>query len=227
MPTPKQLVKQINAIISHLVGIGLVSDQNFCYPRLLPDGRSEVTFAGAEYLSLALKDREYTKIYTDLYAERAFTVLMPDGALLQLTYLFKGLELEQHRLAFFPSPFLDDFQSNPEVYLEDVIFAEVVARNIVPFPLRFDFDCREGIFQELHHPKSHLTLGQYENCRIPVTAPLTPIHFVDFVLRHFYHTAYLKYADELPRFDRSFNESVFPSERSVIHVHLPTGQISR
>ncbi|MCL6444954.1 MAG: DUF2290 domain-containing protein [Alicyclobacillus sp.] len=223
MPTPEQLVKHINAIIAHLVKVGMASDQNFVFFRDLGDGRSEVTFTGADLLSVALKDREYTEIYSELQAERAFTVLMPDGALLQLTYLFNGPELERHRLAFFPSPFLEDFQSNPEIYLEDVMYAEVVARNIVPFPLRFDFDSREGVFQELHHPKSHLTLGQYENCRIPVTAPLMPEHFVDFVLRHFYHTAFLKHADDLPRFEGSFKESVLPSERSVIHVQVPVG----
>lgn len=68
---------------------------------------------------------------------------------------------------------------------------------------------------------SHLTLGQYENCRVPVTAPLTPYWFVAFVLRNFYHTAFTCYAQDLPLFDNDFEETIDPTERSVIHVQVP------
>ena len=105
--------------------------------------------------------------------------------------------LQRHRLAFFSSPHLDDFQNDPEVYLDDELYADVVARSVVSFPLRFDYHDRGD--QELVHPKSHLTLGQYRNCRIPVSAPMSPFWFMDFVLRNFYHTAFLRYADRLPR----------------------------
>ena len=88
---------------------------------------------------------------------------MIDGALLQLMYRFQKTELESHRLAFFPSPYLEEFQNNPDVYKDDAMFTEVVFRNIVPFPLRFDYDSRNEVFIEVHHPKSHLSLGQYKN----------------------------------------------------------------
>ncbi len=115
---------------------------------------------------------------------------MLDGALIQMSYRVKNDLVETHRLAFFPSPYLEGFQNEPDLYIEELVYAEVIWKNIVPFPLRFDFDSREGVYEELRHPKSHLTLGQYKNCRIPVCAPLTPYHFVSFLLRHFYHTAY-------------------------------------
>lgn len=105
--------------------------------------------------------------------------------------------------------------------MEDEIYADVVARSIVPFPLRFDFDARDGVHVELTHPKSHLTLGQYENCRIPLSSALTPFWFVDFVLRNFYHTAFNKYAAQLPTFTEVFLESILAAERRVIHVQVP------
>lgn len=101
----------------------------------------------------------------------SYNMRMLDGALIHMMYRFRNNQLEAHRLAFFPSPFLGEFQNNPEIYLEDEIYAEVIMRNIVPFPLRFDFDCREEVVVEMYHPKSHLTLGQYQNCRIPVSSP--------------------------------------------------------
>lgn len=76
-----------------------------------------------------------------------------------MTYAFQGEALTGHRLAFFPAPFLEEFQNSPEVYLEDDIFADIVARNVVPFPLRFDFDVRDFDESVFAHPRCHLTLA--------------------------------------------------------------------
>lgn len=222
MITPNGIMQQVNALVTYLVEVGLADDQNFAFERRLSADTVEITFSNAEYATAAMKNRGYAEIYQELVAARAYSVKMPDGALLQIMYAFTGDLPEQHRLAFFPSPHLEEFQSNPELYLEDEIYADVVARNIVPFPVRFDYDAREGVHRELVHPKSHLTLGQYERCRIPVTAPLTPSWFIDFILRNFYHTAFNHYADRLPRWRYSFEESILPTERGVVHVVIPT-----
>jgi hypothetical protein len=219
MPTADQIKKQIDSIIRHLVEVGLASDQNFAIQRDSTGGRVEITFPQARHVSVAMKDRAYTEIYQHLASERAYSVRMPDGALIQMMYRFEGKDVERHRLAFFPAPHLDEFQNNPEIYLEDEIYADVIARNIVPFPLRFDYDA--SVHQEVDHAKSHLTLGQYEHCRIPVSAPLTPFWFIDFILRNFYHTAFRKYADQLPKLSDVFEESIAPSERRVIYVQIP------
>ena len=73
-----------------------------------------------------------------------------------------------------------------------------MANNIVHVPLRFDYDASEDLHQIINHPKTHLTLGQYRNCRVPVSAPLPPIQFMGYLLRNFYHTAYRNYASTLP-----------------------------
>jgi hypothetical protein len=221
--TPTAVEHQINRIISHLVEIGLASDQNCAFTRESPDC-VKVTFQNAGQVSIALKDRQYEEIYEHLAKERAYNVKMPDGGLLQMMYNFEELDgpLQSHRLAFFPSPHLEEFQNNPDVYMEDDVYADVIAKNVVPFPIRFDYDIQDGIHQELVHPKSHLTLGQYEKCRIPVTAALTPSLFVDFILRNFYNTAFSN-ADSLPRFKQSFEESILRAERNVVHVVIPRG----
>ena len=145
---------------------------------------------------------------------------MPDGALIQMMYRYSQNALQSHRLAFFPSPYLEEFQNNPDIYLQDDVYADIVARNIVPFPLRFDYT-RNQPTERIGHPKAHLTLGQYQNCRIPITAPMTPSWFADFILRNFYHTAYIRYADNLPRFSEWFADSILPSERNLVHVVVP------
>ena len=221
MPTPHQIEKQINAFIKYLVETGLADDQNSAFQRSGRGNLVQVAFDTAEHVSVALKDRSYNEIYQYLVRERAYHAKMLDGALIQMMYLFDGVTLQRHRLAFFSAPHLEDFQNSPDIYLDDEIYADVVARNIVPFPVRFDYDARDGHHRELVHPKSHLSLGQYDNCRIPVTAPMTPFWFIDFILRNFYHTASDRHADRLPAQDGSFAESILPAERGIVHIVVP------
>lgn len=202
----------------------MTDDQNFPFERSATKNVIEITFSGAQHTSMAMKDTSYLDIYDQLRKERAYIVKMADGALIQMMYAFSDGVLERHRLAFFPSPHLEEFQNAAEVYLEDEIYADIVAKNIVPCPIRFDFDDRDGIFKELEHPKSHLTLGQYANCRIPVSAPLMPTQFIEFILRNFYHTAHNKYCDILALHTKqTFGSCIFAGERSVVHMQVPEG----
>ena len=221
MPSPVRIKEQINRIVAYLVEISLSDSQNYAFQRKHHDNLEEVTFEKADYISSALKDRAYEEIYHELVKNGAYTVRMLDGALIQMMYIFSNTDLQRHRLAFFPAPHLDDFQDNPIVYLEDEIYADITSKGKVPFPIRFDYDARSDIHVKLKHPKSHLTLGQYKNCRIPVTAPMTPFWFIDFVLRNFYHTAFTRYADGLPSRSSSFPESILPDERGVVHIAVP------
>ncbi|MDE2699007.1 MAG: DUF2290 domain-containing protein, partial [Gemmatimonadota bacterium] len=82
-------------------------------------------------------------------------------------------------------------------------------------------NAQDSLHQKLVHPKSHLTLGQYEDCRIPVTAPVTPLWFIDFILRNFYNTADERYTDDLFAQSDSFTESIHPDERGVVHMVVP------
>ncbi len=221
MPTPRQIENQINKLIKYLVEIGLADDQNSAFQRSGRGSLVEITFDKAEHVSVALKNRPYNEIYQHLARERAYNVKMLDGALIQMMYIFDRSTLQRHRLAFFPALHLEEFQNNPEVYLNDEIYADVITGNIVPFPVRFDYDCREGHHKELVHPISHLSLGQYENCRIPVTSPMTPFWFTDFILRNFYNTSKEQYTDGLSPKGSLFPESILPTERNIVHIAVP------
>jgi len=67
---------------------------------------------------------------------------------------------------------------------------DIIEKKIVPFPLRFDYN-REDVASTHSHPYSHVTLGQYTNCRIPAYGPISPRLFMQFVLENFYNTYYL------------------------------------
>ncbi len=213
---------QINDIVLYMMDTGLSDDQNFTHLDDRERPLIRVSFPGAEHVGVALRDRPYEEIYRDLADSRAFNIKMLDGALIQMTYQFAHGELLNHRLAFFPSPSLAEFENDPQSYFEDDLYADIVANNIVHVPLRFDYEASEVLHQVLTHPKSHLTLGQYRNCRIPVSAPLTPLQFIAFLLRNFYHTAYQNYAAKLPTASARFPDSIRLEERKVVHIVVPS-----
>lgn len=221
MGRAENIRREIDTLIGFLIEAGLADDQNFAIRRDAPDGGVEITIPNAEYVSVALRERPYREIYDVLRQERVFNARLADGAMVQMMYVFRGDSIERHRLAYFPSPYLQQFEDQPEIYLQDEIFADVVSKAVVPFPVRFDCDMRGGVPSAFHHPKSHLSLGQYKNCRIPVSAPLTPFWFISFVLRSFYHTDYLRYAEKMPLCSESFDECIEGDERSTLHVQVP------
>ena len=220
MPTANRIMVEINDRIRRLVEVGLADRFQYGFLRRV-GRRAEITFPNAAHISWSLKAVEYADVYGRLVYEGTYNVKMLDGALIQMTYDFSGDVLQRHRLAFFPAPHLHEFQNSPDVYLDDELHGDVIAGNVVPFPLRYDYDARAGRHVDVAHPKSHLTLGQYEHCRIPVSAPVTPHWFVDFLLRNFYRTPSRCYADEMPPAGATFDDSVSPAERRVIHVVIP------
>ncbi|WP_226989184.1 DUF2290 domain-containing protein [Paraglaciecola arctica] len=208
----------METLTADLIGLSLCDKQNFPSIKRFPNQITEVGLANVSDLSLVLKNISYDKIYAELEKSHAYNLKMIDGALIQLMYRYKDDSIETHRLAFFPSPTLEEFQNNPEIYLEDEIYADVSNKNVVPFPIRFDFDCRVDIAVPIEHPRSHLTLGQYKNCRIPVNSALTPHDFLCFLLRNFYNTAFQKYFNEITQFDDCFEDSLFGEEQIVSRI---------
>lgn len=218
MISRQEVARQIRSITIQLVGLSLSNEQNFYVMREV-DSYWEITVKEAGALAIALRNISYRDIYTALDKAKTYNLKMLDGALIQMLYTFDAEGIASHRLAFFPSPDLEDFQNDPEPYLRDEIYADILNKNIVPFPIRFDYK-RSGVAGEAHHPKSHLTLGQYINCRIPVSAPVTPFAFADFILRNFYNTAFLKFTDKLNLEGDHCADCITENERKIAHLRL-------
>ncbi|MDJ0845445.1 DUF2290 domain-containing protein [Crocosphaera sp.] len=214
----QDILNDINNMTTQLIRVGLSVQQNFPICTSFPDKVYEVTYANRQDLSIVLKNRKYEEIYDELDSNKNFNIKMIDGALLQLLYTYQKKKLISHRLAFFPSPYLESFQNEPEIYEDDEIYADILEKNIMVVPIRFDYD--PDNFQEIDHPKSHLTLGQFKNCRIPVSAPITPSVFVSFILRNFYNTAFIKFSNELIFQDAIFDETITNLEKKLLHLAI-------
>lgn len=161
------------------------------YPSIKEDG-DLVTIGALKGISnsTALKNIPYRDIYRAICDSEGYHVKLIDGGLLSFQYQFEaaGKKLRKHRLSFFPSPELPVYDECPLLYENDELFLDIVKNNIVRFPIRFDFDPDNQ--KDVVHPASHVSFGQYENCRIPVSMPVSPRKFLLFILRNFYFKAY-------------------------------------
>ena len=181
--------KEIEEIIRFLILNSMVAFQQFPIIKEYPENIKKIEWNTVSNLAICLKNVDYDLIYSEINKNRDYTFKFIDGNIIQLLYTFENNELYSHRLAMFPSPDLESFQNSPEIYEKDEVYADIIAKNLVPFPIRFDY-CKDEVLSEYKHPFSHATLGQYKNCRIPVYGPVSPYKFIKFVLENFYNSFY-------------------------------------
>lgn len=212
-----QIVSQINDIIAILVKEGLSDHQTFPSQKTSGD-QTFITIGDSPDLSVSLRDLPYDEVYHSLRSSVSYHIRMLDGGLIQFLYTFEKGALAKHRLALFPSPNLEIFDSDPELYLKDEVFADIVGKHSVKFPVRFDFSANPDDHIDPDHPKSHLTLGQYKGCRIPVQAPLTPYRFIQFVLRNFYNSVYFACDFDQKAIGSSFTDSISHREKGLAFI---------
>lgn len=217
--TAQRTRDDLSRLLSSLIERGVADDQNFPVLRRLSDETWEVSFDGAEHVSIAMGDIDYQDLHRELGEKRSYSVKLIDGGLLQLLYLFKNGSLVKHRLAFYPSPSLRSFQDDPDAYMRDELFIDIVSRRIVPFPVRFDYDVEAA--RDVVHPICHLTLGDVMGCRIPVSAPLSPRWFIDFILRNFYQTEKHDFVRTLPAHSVTFAACLTENEGALMHMVVP------
>lgn len=229
MLVAKDIFLQIKKITSNLIELGLCMDQNFPSMKKLNHSIEEVNMCSIESSynsSIFLKNISYGDMYYELCRRRMYNIKMIDGALIQMQYRFNSNSIESHRLAFFPSPNLDIFQNEPDIYFEDEIYSDILDARIVTVPLRFDFDDSEDkngnkVAIPVIHPISHLTIGQYKNCRIPVSSAITPYQFIEFIIRNFYNTAFELYSDKLIRDKNCFDVCIYADETKIFNICSP------
>lgn len=174
---------QLNAVIARSIKAGISVQQNT--PAVFKSGNI-LRIGDLRNASVSMKDIPYKDIYKELENNNQFHIKLPDGGLLIFQYTFlPSNQLLKHRLSFFPNPNLPTVEEAPELYDNDILYSDIIKERIVRFPIRVDYD--PDNYQPKLHPHAHITLGQFENCRIPLNQPVSPNRFLHFILRNFYH----------------------------------------
>jgi hypothetical protein len=220
MASAEEVYAEINKITARLIRLGLSDEQNFPSLKTLSNGMRAISVSGGVQPGLGFGGRSYHAIYAEIRAAKSYNVRLLDGGLLLLQYTFHGESVFSHRLAYWASPTLEAFQNEPDLYETDELYLDFLEPSIVPFPIRFDFNQDEPANLPVIHPRCHMTLGQYLNCRIPVCSPLTPSVFVDFILRNFYSSTHRRFASMKDVASSYFDISLYQEELSVPHLVL-------
>jgi hypothetical protein len=132
--------------------------------------------------------------YRNWIANGAYSALLFDGSLLQITYDVAEGEISGHRLAYIPCPYRLDpemLRLDPVLDVFDVHMATEPASILLRSAVRFDYDPENA---KPGHPSSHMTINA-TSCRIACAAPMHVGRFADFIFRHFYADLWNIHAD--------------------------------
>tara|TARA_R110001583_G_C5651727_1_gene408811 strand:- start:174 stop:878 length:705 start_codon:yes stop_codon:yes gene_type:complete len=222
MDIAKDIEREISSLTLKLVQLSLCDEQNMPSKKISrQNGVTDISLPGNVTFTSAMKNIQYHEAYKEIEKSNSFNIKMIDGGLIQLLYRIGSKnKVESHRLAFYSSPSHETYQNEAEIYELDEIYADFIKKNIVPFPIRFDYNADSSLHVDTDHPKSHITLGQYASCRIPATSPIGPGTFVKFILRNFYNNAYKKFKELSEIKCIGFHSTITDNERKICHLNI-------
>lgn len=142
-----------------------------------PPSRGQAQLIASEFASVSE--------YCGHLQNQAYSAILFDGALLQISYGFTRNALTSHRLCYYPCPFALEPE---ELLVEPLLDVMEVYKHAgadylrLRSPVRFDY-APDHASEE--HPASHAHM-LWPHCRCAVVAPLSLGHFARFVFSHFY-----------------------------------------
>jgi hypothetical protein len=178
--TPRVVRDQIQNVLDYLTDAELV-----LYANEVSMSSTAVSWHAHDKLAPFLNTHDHPDIsqYLAWVASGAYSAVLMDGSLLQMTYEIEGGDVSGHRLAYLPCPY--DIETSLLQEGEAILDVVELYRDsdaILRSPIRFDYapkDAKDG------HPAVHFTVNA-SCCRIACVAPLHVLRFSDFVFRHFY-----------------------------------------
>ncbi len=202
-----EIFKQIREVTSLLGSKSIQISQNF--PKY--EGTSNENIIWEQYKDIAFqyKNEPYEIIFDETKKVKDYNFRMFDDAIIQIKYLFYRDNIVKHTLSYLPNPNIEGFKDEPDYeerfFDSTKLFADMVDKKIVVFPIRFDYS---DVFTDCEHPFVHATFGNYDSCRIPVSAPISPNRFILFILRSFYFEKFAEVFDEDFKSDEKYKLAI-------------------
>lgn len=219
MTLRKTINKQIRSLTQHLIETSFAIRYN--YPKWNNHSLVWERYSNAAFVN---KDEPYQDMYNSVISTSDFNILLLDYGILQFKYSFKRDQLLSHVLHYLPNPnlkisFSEDGEEFEELYYDGTtFFADMYKGTSLPIPVRFDYSQDHT---DLDHAKCHATIGGYRRCRIPISQPVSPNKFVQFILRNFYFDRYKTHLnDKVFHCETKLDLTISNLERSVVHFNL-------
>jgi hypothetical protein len=131
--------------------------------------------------------------YCQQLAANAFTVVLFDASIIQVSFDLRHNDIVGHRFCFFPCPFNvqpADLLGQPILDIIHLYEQAGLEYLRLRTPLRFEFDPNNTADE---HPVCHVHL-LWSHCRCSVVAPLSLGHFIKFIFQHFYPGIWQKHS---------------------------------
>ncbi len=210
-----ELCGEYKRLVAFLYNQGLLRDSSPY--KSIPVGRkvNKVTWTGRNPANNVLYDtsKSCQEIISDLQACKQYSLLLYDKSIIQAEYILDDDNLTKSRLLFvklqnkvWRKEELDELMNDPNNL--DECLDEPIG---FPIMIRMDYDPENHV--ECEHPKSHMTLNNLEECRIPLKAPLSLGSFAEFVFWQVYHirTPDLKCVH--------FGQTITDLEKEMVHFY--------
>ena len=149
---------------------------------------------------------------------QGYSAVLYEGSFIQLSYDFQHSQMVGHRLLYYPCPFDLEVRLLDTLSLSDLIelhHDQGIESIKLRAPIRFDYDPstnRSG------HPVSHMTI-LWSHSRIPVTSPVSPGHFFQFVFQNFYPALWSvhSFLNRWPK--EELEPTITREEQQQLHLH--------
>ena len=213
----QEIHTQLRNLTTILVKLGLSIDQNW---PIFKSRERVIIWQNYKNIAFTLKDEPYERVYEECKRNSDYNFLLLDGAIIQMLYKFDNHDnLTGHILSFYPHYDFARFQDFPDEYEELFYgtkhFADMLEGKTITFPLRFDFSQEHT---EIIHPMVHATFGNYRDCRIPISKPISPYRFISFILRNFYAVKFydLNLSEQF-KDGINFDTKITENEKDLLH----------
>lgn len=204
----RKIIDEHNDICVKLVSNKLLLEKKEVSSHSIQDNKFKVTWSGrCQSSKVTFSNTKSAKeIHDELLANRQFLMLFFDKSILQAEYVVSGGKIVKQRLQF-----IKIYDYIEQEGYNDNYFDEGLREIPIPIFIRFDYDPQNHV--DLKHSKSHLSISNHNNCRIPVSRNITLKQFVSFILKEVYDNYDIKFTTYLEH-----EETITEAEKSVIHL---------
>ena len=125
-------------------------------------------------------------VMNTLLEKKEYNILLYDRSIIQYDFIIKDGKIIKERLIFIKKH--NYLWSQDEIIEKDMNEFEIdwfTEERGIPIVIRIDFDEQNHI--DVIHPSSHMTLSNYDECRIPMMGPVSLYDFLNFILNFFYN----------------------------------------
>lgn len=148
----------------------------------------EITHENKSNESNILYDRHLPieKIMNILLENKEYNLLLYDRSIIKYQFTIINGKICKERLIFIKKH--NYLWTKDEINKKDIDdfgidwFQEEAS---IPIVIRIDYD--DENYEDIIHPITHMTLSNYEECRIPMMGAVTLYNFMNFVLNFFYN----------------------------------------